>query len=243
MCVGLLKRVFLVTTLLYCFGASAAAVDMDPKRFVAIVLAKTEDVWLQLFRGFGRKYEMPKLVLFDKRISTKCGQANSAQGPFYCPLDRKIYMDLSFFDELGTRFRVTGDFPRAYVIAHEVAHHVQTLLGISEIVQRAKLQRSLRQANAIQVGMELQADCLAGVWAAQSHMMKSFLEPGDIERGLETAAAIGDDRIQKQTIGQIIPEAFTHGSSAERAKWLRKGFETGQIRSCDTFSIPGVSIL
>jgi hypothetical protein len=157
-------------------------------------------------------------------------------GPFYCPLDRKVYVDLAFYEELKRRFKAPGDFAQAYVIAHEVGHHVQTILGIAEKVQQMKSRMNERQANALQVRMELQADCLAGVWANLNHQLKNRLQPGDIEEGLNAAAAIGDDMIQKQTQGYVVPDAFTHGSSAQRVRWFRRGFETGQMQSCDTFN-------
>ncbi len=209
----------------------------DMKRFIGRVLADTEDVWNRVFKSFGREYKEPKLVIFSGAYPTACGTGQAAMGPFYCPLDQKIYIDLVFYEELRRRFKAPGDFAQAYVIAHEVGHHVQTLLGISEKVQRAKQQaRSEREANQIQVRMELQADCLAGVWAALNHQIKNRLEPGDIEEGLNAAQAIGDDMIQKQQTGRVMPDSFTHGSSAQRVRWFRKGLETAQIRECDSFN-------
>jgi uncharacterized protein len=209
----------------------------EMKKFVGRVLADTEDVWNRIFQSFGRTYKEPKLVVFSGAFPTACGTGQAAMGPFYCPLDQKIYIDLTFYEELKRRFRAPGDFAQAYVIAHEVGHHVQTLLGIAEKVQMAKQQaRSEREANQIQVRMELQADCLAGVWAALNHQLKNRLEPGDIEEGLTAAAAIGDDMIQRQQTGRVVPDAFTHGSSAQRVRWFRKGLETAQIRDCDTFN-------
>ena len=221
-------------------GGGGGVVDPsqdEMKKFVGRVLADTEDVWNRVFQSFGRQYKEPKLVVFSGAFPTACGTGQAAMGPFYCPLDQKIYIDLTFYEELKRRFKAPGDFAQAYVIAHEVGHHVQTLLGIAEKVQAAKQQsRSERDANQIQVRMELQADCLAGVWAALNHQVKNRLQPGDIEEGLNAAQAIGDDMIQKQQTGRVVPDAFTHGSSAQRVRWFRKGLETGQIRDCDTFN-------
>lgn len=208
----------------------------EMKVFISRVLADTEDVWNQIFASFGRKYNEPKLVLFSGGTQTACGTGVSAMGPFYCPLDQKVYVDLSFYDELKRRFNAPGDFAQAYVIAHEVGHHVQTLLGISEQVQRAKSQVSEREGNRIQVMMELQADCLAGVWANHLNAQaKNRLESGDIQEGLNAASQIGDDMIQKKTQGRIVPDAFTHGTSEQRVRWFTRGFETGQMKACDTF--------
>ncbi|MFV0294798.1 MAG: neutral zinc metallopeptidase [Hyphomicrobiaceae bacterium] len=218
-------------------GRQVDASQDEMKRFVGRVLADTEDVWNRVFQSFGRKYQEPKLVVFSGAFPTACGTGQAAMGPFYCPLDRKIYIDLTFYEELKSRFQAPGDFAQAYVIAHEVGHHVQTLLGISEKVQQAKQQaRSERDANQVQVRMELQADCLAGVWAALNHKVKNRLEPGDVEEGLNAAQAIGDDMIQRRQTGRIVPDAFTHGSSAQRVRWFRRGLETAQIRECDTFN-------
>src|SRR5690606_17863367 len=184
------------------------------------VLADTEDVWRSVFKSFGREYSDPNLVLFTGGTQTACGMGMSAMGPFYCPLDRKIYIDLEFYDQLKRRFNAPGDFAQAYVIAHEVGHHVQTLLGIAGRVQELKRGMSEREANALQVRMELQADCLAGVWANLNHQLKNRLEPGDIDEGLNAASQIGDDMIQKRQQGYVIPDAFTHGSSAQRVRWF-----------------------
>jgi predicted metalloprotease len=209
----------------------------DMKVFISRVLADTEDVWTDVFKGFGRQYKDPKLVLFSGGTQTACGTGVSAMGPFYCPLDQKVYVDLGFFDELQRRLNSPGDFAQAYVIAHEVGHHVQTLLGISDQVQRAKSQVSEREGNRIQVMMELQADCLAGVWASHLNTQsKNRLEQGDIEEGLNAASQIGDDMIQRKTQGRVVPESFTHGSSAQRVKWFKAGLDTGDINACDTFS-------
>mgnify|MGYP000863167834 CR=1 FL=1 len=203
--------------------------------FTKRVLADTEDVWNRVFESFGKRYEEPKLVLFSRATSTACGVGQSAMGPFYCPLDRKVYIDLVFYDELKRRFQAPGDFAQAYVIAHEVGHHVQTILGIADKVQELK-SRHPREANQIQVRMELQADCLAGVWANLNHQLKNRLEPGDIEEGLRAAAAIGDDMIQRKTQGYVVPDAFTHGSSEQRMRWFTAGFKSGKMQSCDTFN-------
>ncbi len=207
----------------------------DMKVFISRVLADTEDVWHRVFESFGRKYKEPQLVLFTGGTRTACGTGVSAMGPFYCPLDQKVYVDLAFYDELKRRFNAPGDFAQAYVIAHEVGHHVQTLLGIADQVQRAKSQVSEREGNRIQVMMELQADCLAGVWANLNDQLKNRLESGDIEEGLNAASQIGDDMIQKRTQGHVVPDAFTHGSAAQRVEWFKRGYESGQMNVCDTF--------
>lgn len=210
--------------------------DSDLKGFVSVVLADTEDVWNAVFRQYGRSYKEPKLVLFSGSTRSACGTGLAQMGPFYCPLDQKVYVDLSFYRELKSRFRAPGDFAQAYVIAHEVGHHVQTLLGIAEKVQKTKARMSQRDANALQVRMELQADCFAGVWAKYANRTKSILEPGDIEEALNAASAIGDDRIQKKQQGYVVPDAFTHGSSKQRVRWFKGGFESGDIQQCDTFN-------
>ena len=209
----------------------------DQKVFIARVLKDTEDVWSRVFQSFGKTYKNPQLVLFSGGTRTACGVGQSAMGPFYCPIDQKIYVDLAFYDELSRRFKAPGDFAQAYVIAHEVGHHVQLQLGIAEKVQELK-ERSddERQANALQVRMELQADCLAGVWANLNNQMKNRLQDGDIEEGLNAASQIGDDMIQRKTQGRVVPDAFTHGSSAQRTRWFKQGFESGQMQSCDTFN-------
>jgi predicted metalloprotease len=216
-------------------GSQTASND-EMRTFVGRVLADTEDVWNRVFQSFGKRYQEPKLVLFSGAFPTACGTGQAAMGPFYCPLDQKIYIDLTFYEQLKRQFRAPGDFAQAYVIAHEVGHHVQTLLGIAEQVQRAKSRASEREANQIQVRMELQADCLAGVWASLNHQVKNRLQPGDVEEGLNAAQAIGDDMIQRQTQGRVVPDAFTHGSSAQRVRWFKKGLETAQIQQCDTFN-------
>jgi predicted metalloprotease len=202
-----------------------------------VVLADTEDVWNQTFRDdLGRSYQEPRLVLFSGGVDSGCGFAQAAVGPFYCPLDQKVYIDLDFYDELQRRFGAPGDFAQAYVIAHEVGHHVQNLLGISGKVHDAQQRAGSGGANELSVRLELQADCLAGVWAHQTQRQKQVLERGDVEEALGAAAAVGDDRIQMKTQGYVVPESFTHGSAAQRVRWFKRGFESGSIDSCDTFS-------
>jgi len=210
--------------------------DDEIKRFVSRVLADTEDVWSAVFARAGLKYEEPKLVLYSGAVETDCGLGAAQVGPFYCPLDRKVYIDLSFFDELARRFKAPGDFAQAYVLAHEVGHHVQTLLGISEKVQQLRARLPEREGNQVQVRMELQADCLAGVWARLTDQQNNRLEPGDIEEGLNAASRIGDNTLQRQMTGRVVPDAFTHGTSAQRVRWFRRGFESGDMQACDTFS-------
>jgi predicted metalloprotease len=211
-------------------------VNDEMRKFVAVVLGDTEDVWSETFRKMGRTYEMPKLVLFSQAVESACGMAGSAMGPFYCPSDHKVYLDLSFFDDLRTRFGASGDFAQAYVIAHEVGHHVQNLLGIADKVRSLQSRSSASERNKLSVMMELQADCFAGVWANQAHKSRQILESGDIEEGLNAASAIGDDRIQKRTQGRVVPDAFTHGSSAQRVGWFKVGLERGNHQACDTFN-------
>ncbi len=217
--------------------APGGGANDDLKRFVSVVLADTEDVWKAQFQQMGRTYQDPKLVLFSGVVDSGCGTAQSAMGPFYCPLDQKLYIDLSFYRDLRDRFRAPGDFAQAYVIAHEVGHHVQNLLGISDRVQQAQQSAGNRaDANALSVRLELQADCLAGVWANQANRQKQIIEPGDVDEALNAASAIGDDRLQKQSRGTVTPDSFTHGSSAQRVRWFRTGLDSGQMRSCDTFA-------
>ncbi len=211
------------------------AINDDQRKFVAVVLAETEDVWRGVFQRGGRTYQTPKLVLFSGAVESACGMAGSATGPFYCPSDNKVYLDLSFFEDMRTRFGASGDFAQAYVIAHEVGHHVQTLLGISRKVQELQSRASPAERNRLSVRMELQADCFAGVWAHQAHKSRQILETGDIEEGLNAASAIGDDRIMKRTQGHVVPDAFTHGSSAQRVRWFKRGLESGSLQACDTF--------
>ena len=207
----------------------------ESARFVSKVLASTEDVWAETFRQNGRRYEAPKLVLFTGATPTACGTGQTAMGPFYCPGDHKVYIDLAFYRELKERFRAPGQFAQAYVVAHEVGHHIQNLLGVADQVHRAQQRVSRAEANALSVRMELQADCLAGVWGKRTDTMQQVLEPGDLEAALNAAAAIGDDRLQQQAQGRIVPESFTHGSSAQRVRWFRRGFESGDMNQCNTF--------
>jgi uncharacterized protein len=214
---------------------TGAVSDSDPQaRFVGAVLGDTEDTWTQIFGKQGRAYEEPVLVLFDGSVRSACGFASAAVGPFYCPNDHKLYLDLSFFRDLAQRFGAPGDFAQAYVVAHEVGHHVQTLLGISERVHRAQ-SSGRSDPNALSVRMELQADCFAGVWGHHA-ARRQLLDEGDVEEGLRAAAAIGDDRLQRQAQGYVVPESFTHGSSEQRASWLRRGLQAGDPDACDTFS-------
>jgi len=203
--------------------------------FVSKVLASTEDTWHEAFQRIGRQYEEPKLVLFSGMTPTACGTGQSAMGPFYCPGDQKVYIDLTFFRELKSRFKAPGEFAQAYVVAHEVGHHVQNQLGIADKVSQARQRASKAEANALSVRMELQADCLAGVWGKRTDTMKNVLEPGDLEAALNAASAIGDDRLQQQAQGRIVPESFTHGSSDQRVRWFKRGFESGDMNQCNTF--------
>lgn len=204
-------------------------------RFVSKVLASTEDVWTETFRQAGKQYEAPRLVLFSGQTPTACGTGQTAMGPFYCPGDKKVYIDLAFYHELENRFHAPGQFAQAYVIAHEVGHHIQNLLGIANKVHSAQQRTGKVEANALSVRMELQADCLAGVWGKRANDMRNILDPGDLEAALNAATAIGDDRLQQQAQGRIVPESFTHGSSAQRVRWFRRGFETGDMNQCNTF--------
>ena len=205
-------------------------------RFIAAVLGETEDTWSALFRAQGLEYVPPKLVLYRDQMPTACGSGSAAAGPFYCPLDRKVYLDLSFFQQLSDEFQAPGLFAEAYVLAHEVGHHVQNLLGIASRVRAAQQRASEAQANALSVRLELQADCFAGVWAKNADETKHFLEAGDVESALRAAAAVGDDTLQKRGQGYVVPESFTHGSAAERVDWFKRGLTSGSISSCDTFS-------
>jgi predicted metalloprotease len=203
--------------------------------FVRVVLADTEDTWNDIFKANGRDYPEPQLVLFSGAVQSGCGLAQAAMGPFYCPRDQRVYIDLDFYRELRDRFGAEGDFAQAYVIAHEVGHHVQTVLGVSDQVSSAQQQAGRRGANALSVRMELQADCFAGVWANHADKARHVVEPGDIEEALNAASAIGDDRLQQATQGQVVPESFTHGSSAQRMGWFKRGYDTGDAEACDTF--------
>ena len=210
------------------------AAEAEVSDMLKAVLAETENVWTELLPRFQRQYAAPTLVLFKDAVQSACGTANAAVGPFYCPVDQKIYIDTAFYDDLEQRFGAPGDFAQAYVLAHEVGHHVQTLLGISNQVREAQ-SRNPGAQNQIQVMMELQADCFAGVWAARTHAERPFLEQGDIEEGLNAAAAVGDDRIQQETQGQVNPDRWTHGSSQQRQTWFDNGFQSGDMNRCDTF--------
>jgi predicted metalloprotease len=213
----------------------------DGREFVARVLGSTERVWGEIFQRAGRRYAEPKLVLFSGQVQSACGFASAAAGPFYCGNDQKVYIDLAFYRELRDRFKAPGDFAQAYVIAHEVGHHVQTLLGIMEKIQVRQRRASEREANALSVGLELQADCLAGVWASLANRDRKILETGDVEEGLNAAAQIGDDTLQKRSQGYVVPEGFTHGSATQRVRWFRRGIESGDLKQCDTFAARGVS--
>lgn len=212
-------------------------VNQDEKgHFVSVVLADTEDVWNKLFSDAGSNYKEPTLVLFSGAVHSACGSASSATGPFYCPGDEKVYIDLSFYDELQTKFGAPGDFAMAYVVAHEVGHHIQNILGTSNKLDRARGRVSQEEYNQLSVRLELQADFYAGVWAHHAQRMKNILEEGDIKEALNAANAIGDDRLQQQSQGRVVPDAFTHGTSAQRMRWFKKGYDTGDINQGDTFS-------
>lgn len=217
-------------------GAPAPAGDAETQ-FVSRVLKSTEDVWHEIFQGMGRQYRDPKLVLFRDATRTECGVGQAAMGPFYCPADQRVYLDLGFFDELARRFKAPGQFPQAYVIAHEIGHHVQNQLGISAKVQQMRQSMSKRDGNALSVRTELQADCFAGVWANRADKQRGgrMIGDKDVDQALAAASAIGDDALQKQSQGRVVPDSFTHGTSAQRARWFRKGLDTGDPRQCDTF--------
>ena len=215
---------------------SGVAIDATTRDFVAAVLGETEDVWREVFRQSGATYQDPKLVLFSGAEQSPCGLADVATGPFYCPGDQKVYLDVTFFRELSERLGAPGDFAQAYVIAHEVGHHVQNLLGITDKLDAMRQRLSREEYNAMSVRLELQADFLAGVWANHAQQRWQILEPGDIEEALNAASQIGDDRLQRKTQGYVVPDAFTHGTSEQRVRWFRKGLETGDLRQGDTFS-------
>jgi predicted metalloprotease len=218
-------------------GPTAPGAPKDEaSQFVSVVLADTEDTWKRVFAEKGETYQLPKLVLFTDAIRSACGRASAAVGPFYCPADRKVYLDLGFFHELAQRFGASGDFAQAYVVAHEVGHHVQNLLGISDRISDMQARASKAQANSLSVRLELQADCLAGVWGKRAGGERRLLQAGDVEEGLAAAAAIGDDRLQRQAQGYVAPESFTHGSSAQRVRWLKRGLESGSPDACNTFA-------
>jgi uncharacterized protein len=209
-------------------------------RFMSVVLADTEDTWKALFREGGRDYAEPRLVLYENEWPTACGRGDSAAGPFYCPADRKIYLDLTFFRALSERFKAPGDFAAAYVLAHEVGHHVQNQLGVMDKVAQLRERMSPQQANALSVRVELQADCFAGIWAHHAQRSRQVLEQGDLEEALRAAAAVGDDTLQRSAQGHVVPESFTHGSAEQRARWFRAGYESGRLAACDTFSARGL---
>lgn len=215
-------------------GPAQAPTD-DMGKFVASVLGGTEDVWGQVFQQAGSQYQKPRLVLFRGATPTACGTGQSAMGPFYCPGDQKVYIDLSFYETLRRQLGAPGDFAQAYVIAHEVGHHVQNLMGITDQMEKMRGRVSEREYNAMSVRLELQADCFAGLWAYHNHKSKAILEPGDVEEALTAAAAIGDDALQRKSQGQIVPDSFTHGTSAQRQRWFNAGLQSGQVQSCDTF--------
>ncbi len=221
-------------------GVGGSGRPVDPaqdelKDFVSVILADTEDTWPGLLGPVGVEYRAPRMVLFSDAVESACGFQESAVGPFYCPPDERVYLDLGFFNELERRFGAPGDFAQAYVVAHEVGHHVQNLLGVSEQVQRMRTRMRGADANALSVLQELQADCFAGIWAHHASRQRKLLEPGDVEEGLAAAAAIGDDTLQRRAQGRVVPESFTHGSSAQRVQWFRRGLEQGTLEACDTF--------
>ncbi|MBT8098489.1 MAG: zinc metallopeptidase [Gammaproteobacteria bacterium] len=216
---------------------TAEELKNDPlAHMITVVMADTEDVWNEIFREQGRQYREPTLVLFTGATQSACGTGQAAMGPFYCPADQKAYIDLSFYDDMRTRFKAPGDFAQAYVLAHEVGHHVQNLLGISNQVRQMQRGLSKAEANQLSVRLELQADCLAGVWANRADKARDILESGDVEEALNAASAIGDDRLQKQGRGRVVPESFTHGTSEQRQRWFRTGLASGNPDNCDTFS-------
>lgn len=218
-------------------GPAPAPPASDRKAaMVSTVLADTEDTWTELFRAQGGTYVKPKLILFSGATPTACGTGQSASGPFYCPGDQQVYIDLSFYELMQERFQVSSEFAQAYVIAHEVGHHVQTITGISEKVRAAQQRMSQSQANQLSVRMELQADCYAGLWAHHANRSRGILEQGDVEAALHAASAIGDDAMQRRSQGQVVPDSFTHGTSEQRARWFKKGIESGQVADCDTFA-------
>jgi len=224
-----------VGTSSYSVSTSDTPENRQLVEFVSVVLADTEDTWHALFRQWDRTYTEPTLVLFSGAVESACGYAQAAVGPFYCPGDQKVYIDLSFYNDLKSRFRAPGDFAQAYVIAHEIGHHVQTLLGISKKIHNLRSRVSKVEANRLSVMQELQADCFAGIWAHHADKARQILEEGDIEEALNAASSIGDDRLQKQSRGYVTPDSFTHGSSAQRVRWFRQGLQTGTISQCNTF--------
>ena len=224
-------------------AAEGTAGQPDPAAdFISVVLADTEDTWTALFAERGQRYEVPKLVLFSGSVQSACGSAQAAMGPFYCPADRKVYIDLSFYRDLQDRFQAPGDFAQAYVIAHEIGHHVQNLIGLSDQVQQARQQGSEAEANALSVRLELQADCFAGIWAHRADRTRQILETGDVDEALTAASAIGDDRLQQQSRGYVTPDSFTHGSAEQRVRWFKRGLDSGQFDACDTFAAKNRSL-
>ncbi len=224
-------------------GSAPVAQQADPNAppdpqlvFMRKILGETEDVWGAYFQTLGKTYEPPKLVLFSGAVASACGNATSAAGPFYCPGDRKVYIDLSFYRQLATEFGAPGQFAQAYVVAHEVGHHVQNSLGITDKAEQLEQRGERTGAHSVSVEVELQADCYAGVWAEQANKVHHILEPGDLEQGLQAASSVGDDTLQKREQGTVVPDSFTHGTSAQRVKWFRRGFDTGDINNCNTFS-------
>ncbi|WP_428607628.1 KPN_02809 family neutral zinc metallopeptidase [Sedimenticola sp.] len=217
-------------------NVSQSAQEKELVQFISVVLADTEDTWHALFQEMGREYKEPRLVLYRQSINSGCGFGSAEMGPFYCPADQKVYLDLSFYEDLRNRYQAPGDFAQAYVVAHEIGHHVQTLTGISRKVQEAKQGMDSTQANQLSVRQELQADCFAGIWAHHADRSRQILEAGDVEEGLTAASAIGDDRLQKQSRGYVTPDSFTHGSSRQRVKWFGIGLKVGTLKACDTFS-------
>lgn len=208
----------------------------EAAQFAAFVLADTEDTWKVKFQAQGQTYKEPTMVLFNNRVNSACGMASSATGPFYCPGDQQLYLDLSFFNDLKTQHGAGGDFAQAYVIAHEVGHHIQTLLGISNQVRQDGRGKSEAQVNALSVGQELQADCFVGMWGNAASIKRQLLDPGDLEEALTAASAIGDDRLMREAGRGVVPDSFTHGTSAQRVKWFQRGFASGDCNSCDTFT-------
>ena len=217
-------------------SAPPTAEEQQLADFVSVVLADTEDTWNKIFKEKGGKYREPKLVLFTGQVQSACGNAQAAMGPFYCPGDQQVYIDLAFYRDLKNQLDAPGDFAQAYVIAHEIGHHVQKLIGISDQVNQARQQLSKKDFNKVSVKMELQADCFAGIWANHADRVRNIVEPGDIDEALNAASHIGDDRLQKQSRGYVTPDSFTHGSSAQRVRWFKTGYQKGTLESCDTFS-------
>lgn len=222
-------------------NSQPAGADDPGREFVARVLGSTERTWGEIFQRAGRQYIQPKLVLFSGQVQSACGFAQAAAGPFYCGNDQKVYIDLAFYRELRERFQAPGDFAQAYVIAHEIGHHVQNLLGIMEKIQARQSRASERDANTLSVRLELQADCLAGIWASYANRERKILEQGDLEEGLNAAAQIGDDTLQKRAQGYVVPEGFTHGSAEQRVRWFRRGIDSGDLKQCDTFAARSLS--